>query len=113
MSYLLHIVGFIIGTALFLYLLSMYEGIKERRKGSRRPVKAGEPMHIEPESIFHKRWRKAPGERICPLCGSTLTQFEALYASPLKDSRGTKILILGCRHCYKAGDENRIKNEVK
>jgi len=111
MSYLLHIVGFVIGIALFLYLLSLYEGMKERRKGPRRQEKAGGPMHVEPESIFHRKWKKAPGERICPLCGSTLTQFEALYATPLKDPLGTKILILGCRHCYKTGDENRIKNE--
>ena len=53
MSYLLHIVGFVIGIALFLYLLSLYEGMKERRKGPRRQEKAGGPMHVEPESIFH------------------------------------------------------------
>ena len=48
-------------------------------------------------------------ERTCPVCGSKLSRYEALYASKIvKDS--TKILIYGCRYCYKPDeDPDKIK----
>jgi hypothetical protein len=111
MIYLLYLAGFIIGAAIFLYILSIYESGKEKLKSAVRG-KSGEgagPARVSPESIFHKKWKAHPGQRICPLCGSVLANFEALYAEPVKGEKGPRILILGCRYCYKTGDEEKAR----
>jgi hypothetical protein len=102
----MYLVGGVIAVALFFYLISSYESVKERVKGGGRAGggDAGPPIKIEPRNIFMKNMKRPPGARLCPLCGSTLTQFEALYAEQLKGDKGRKILILGCRYCYKEGE---------
>ncbi len=107
MEYLLYLVGFVVGIAIFLYILSLYETGKEKIKNISRPAegKRDAPARIEPDTVFQKKWKAHPGQRICPLCGSVLTRDEALYASPLKTDKGPKILILGCRYCWKEDDE--------
>lgn len=106
MQYLFYFVGFVIALAVFLYALNAYESGRERLKGlkSGHGKRTGRPATVEPQDIFLKKPRSHPGERICPLCGSALTNFEALYAAPVKNGDGTRILILGCRYCYKDED---------
>lgn len=101
---ILYILSFGAGIALFLYLLSLYHHIKERPKpDNKQPEQktvqdkiqsktqqVNEPVHLK--------------ERTCPVCGSKLSKYEALYASKIvKDS--TKILIYGCRYCYKPQED--------
>lgn len=101
MQYLFYLVGFIIALAVFLYALNAYESGKEKL----RARKGGPGVKtVEPRDIFLRKPRSHPGERLCPLCGSALTKYEALYAAPVKNGDGTKILILGCRYCYKDDD---------
>ncbi len=103
MEYLLYLIGLIIGFGLFFYLLSLYHSGREKVEKMRSHGTMPPPvpsMKVEPQSIFHKKFGRTPGERICPLCGSILTRNEALYATPVKSETGPKILILGCRYCY-------------
>ncbi|GAB4219930.1 MAG TPA: hypothetical protein PL059_06215 [Spirochaetota bacterium] len=101
---ILYILSFGAGIAVFLYLLSLYHHIKERPKpDNKQPAQkvtqdkiqfksqpVNEPVHLK--------------ERTCPVCGSKLSKYEALYASKIvKDS--TKILIYGCRYCYKPQED--------
>lgn len=108
-QYLFYLVGFIIALAVFLYALNAYESGKAKLKarkggpGARTGKRAGT---VEPRDIFLRKPRSHPGERLCPLCGSALTKYEALYAAPVKNGDDTKILILGCRYCYKDEDAN-------
>ncbi|TAL36676.1 MAG: hypothetical protein EPN93_07570 [Spirochaetes bacterium] len=107
MSYLLYLLGFVIGVAIFIYLLTLYESGKEKVRGlqkSAASAEKAEPDAVDPRMVFGKRGLRAPGERVCPLCGSLLTQMEGLYATPLKTAEGPKILIMGCRYCYKTGE---------
>ncbi|HSV97285.1 MAG TPA: hypothetical protein VLM75_10165 [Spirochaetota bacterium] len=107
MQYLFYFVGFVIALAVFLYALNAYESgkrkLKELKSGPNKKD-GGRTATIEPQDIFLKKPRSHPGERMCPLCGSALTNYEALYAAPVKDGDGGKILILGCRYCYKEED---------
>ena len=94
-----------IGIAAFLYILSAVSGgMKAVRrpagpaKGQGKTVK----QNIEPDSIgFRGRFKVPPGSRICPLCGSELTKYEGLYATKIKDNSEYKILIMGCKYCFK------------
>jgi hypothetical protein len=107
-QYLFYFVGFVIALALFLYVLNAYESGKQKLRGFKSVTgkKGGVRTEtVEPQDIFLKKPRSHPGERLCPLCGSALTNYEALYATPVKNGDGSKILILGCRYCYKEEDE--------
>jgi hypothetical protein len=42
---------------------------------------------------------------MCPLCRTRLSKYEALYASRARFSDGDKILIHGCRYCYKPDED--------
>ena len=65
---------------------------------------------INPDEITYKnKQTRAPGQRLCPLCLSELSKYEALYATLVNDD-ASKILIYGCRYCYK---ENENGNEIK
>jgi hypothetical protein len=108
-TYVLYFLGLVIGVAAFIYLLSLYETGKEKVRDMKKPRGADQPKPgedaVDPRMVFGKRGARAPGERVCPLCGSMLTQFEGLYATPLKTAEGPKILIMGCRYCYKTGED--------
>lgn len=108
MTALLYIFGLIIGITAFLYIMSSINSIKDKSKLQPNPsvkpkTDPGLSGSIEPAntSVKNKILYSAPGERICPLCGSSLTRFEALYASHINTDKGKKILIYGCRYCYK------------
>ena len=59
-------------------------------------------QNIEPETAgFKGRKTVPPGTIICPLCWSELTKHEGLYASKVTDKSGDKILIMGCKYCFK------------
>lgn len=100
---ILYILSFGIGIAIFLYLLSLYHQFKERpaKPEKKQPVPKliqnkiqitpqDEPVHLK--------------ERTCPVCGSKLSRYEALYASKVVKG-STKILIYGCRYCYKPEED--------
>lgn len=102
MSVLIFIAGLAIGISAFLYILSAISGgmdrIKKPAAGSGKIVK----QNICAETTgFRGRNTVPPGTRICPLCGSELTKYEGLYASKITEKSENKILIMGCRYCFK------------
>lgn len=101
MSALIFIAGLIIGITAFFYILSLIsDGIKKTQE----KVKTGRisEQKIEPENIgFRNRRLIPPGNRVCPLCCSELTKFEGLYATKIYENGDKKILIMGCKYCFK------------
>jgi len=102
---ILYILSFGIGIAVFLYLLSLYHQFKERpaKPGKNRPVPKTiqDKIQITPQPTTEPVHLK---ERTCPVCGSKLSRYEALYASKVVKG-STKILIYGCRYCYKPEED--------
>ena len=108
MTVILYLVGLIIGITAFLYIMSSINSIKDKsnlKNNSNIKPKSDPDLTGRIESantsVKNKIINSAPGERFCPLCGSSLTKFEALYASHISTDKGKKILIYGCRYCYK------------
>ena len=105
MSIFIYLLGLAIGVIAFLYILSAYDKGKKTIKGI-----TGTPENsVKPEEVkFNKFAARAPGTRMCPLCRSELSKYEALYASKEKNADGEKILIHGCRYCYKPDEEKSL-----
>jgi len=103
MSALLYIAGLVIGVTAFIYLVSLLNDGKEKIKEATEKKKdnGGEDKGDAPFSAE----TIPPGERICPLCRSSLSKYEALYAAPVAGDKEQKLMIYGCRYCYK-DDEN-------
>ncbi len=102
MSALIFILGLAIGISAFLYIFSAISGgmnkIGKSGAGKKKIVK----QNIEPETTgFRGRKTLPPGTRICPLCGSELTKYEGLYASKITEKSENKIVIMGCKYCFK------------
>jgi hypothetical protein len=102
MSSLIFIFGLLIGISAFLYL---YSAVKEGKKKAGKLFTAKDKLikeYVEPENIGFRGIKSLPsGQRICPLCGSILTKFEGLYAAKILENSEKKILIMGCKYCFK------------
>ena len=96
------ILGLIIGLAAFLYLYStISEGRKKISKAFTAKDKAQKEF-VEPDKLGFRGIKSLPpGDRICPLCGSVLTKYEGLYATKILENSEKKILIMGCKYCFK------------
>jgi len=94
--------GLLIGISAFIYLYSaVTDGRKKVGKLFTEKDKTVKE-YIEPENIgFRGMKYLPPGSRICPLCGSILTKYEGLYATKIIDNSERKILIMGCKYCFK------------
>jgi len=99
MSFFLYLMGFACGAILFFYIMSLYTDGKSKLERKKTPAapQAGNGAVQGRQPIF----TIPPGERMCPLCRTVLTKREALYASKIALNNTNKLLILGCRHCYK------------
>ncbi len=111
MSILLYFAGLIIGVAVFLWLLSTYHEGKDRLE-SLRKGKARQDPGVTPETVQTRRQEPGSMKRICPLCGSALSKYEALYAAPVESNTGIRILIYGCRYCYKPEEDPERKKRT-
>ena len=99
MSFFLYLTGLAGAAALFFYIVSLYNNGKsklEYKKKAAAPQPQGGDVQAR-QPIF----TIPPGERMCPLCRTVLTKREALYASKIALNNTDKLLILGCRYCYK------------
>ena len=113
MTVFIYIAGFLIGAAVFLYFLSVFQSGAEKlssiKKRQEKPAAGTVPEPVDTGG-FRRPPGRAPGVRMCPLCASELTRYEALYASKFKSGGEVKILIYGCRYCYKPDeDSDKIK----
>ena len=106
MSVLLYFAGLVIGIAAFLYVYALIADSKEKIKSlgsSKEPVSV---QNVDSGTIgFRNRPALAPGTRICPLCGSSLTKYEGLYASKVMERGSEKLIIMGCRYCYRENED--------
>lgn len=115
MSHFLYISGFIIGVAIFLYFLSFYNSGREKIKkitkknNEKKQGKVTPPSSVEPKNIEFANLTAHPGSRLCPFCRTTLTKYETLYASHVETESGRKILIHGCRYCYKPDEGSDVE----
>ena len=102
MNSLIFIFGLLIGISIFFYIYSSVKDSQEK-SGKFASAKDKEVKEIvEPDNIGFRGTRSIPsGSRICPLCGSVLTKNEGLYATKIFDGSERKILIMGCKYCYK------------
>ena len=106
MGIFLYAAGLIIGITIFLYILSTYESGKEKFKNYMEKKQPPPEPKLRPEEIdIVQRTPYITGKRVCPLCGTTLQMYEALYASQVKTETSNKILIYGCRYCYKPDED--------
>lgn len=102
MNVLIFILGLALGISGFLYMFSLISGGMNKIRKPVNETKNSVKHNIAPETIgFRGRKNIPPGSRICPLCDSELTKYEGLYASKVFDKNDAKILIMGCRYCYK------------
>ena len=87
--------GILLGAFLFLKIWNTADSvIIKRRKRRYKGVQIEKP--------------KYPRPRYCPICKAPLKKHESLYATMLnKDSPKPRVIIHGCRYCYKPkpGDE--------
>ncbi len=121
MSTFLYISGLLIGIAAFIYFLSLLESGKKTINsivnGDTKNNTAAGSSGNEQDSgklnsdtiAFRNRPSLPPGTRVCPLCGSSLTKREGLYASRVYDKGNAKILIMGCRYCYKDEENSAVQ----
>jgi len=102
MNVLIFIAGLAVGITAFLYILSaISDGMNKIRKPAQVKSKISK-QNIEPGTIgLRGRKNIPPGTRICPLCGSELTKYEGLYASKITEKSDNKIMIMGCKYCFK------------
>ena len=106
MTTFLYISGLLLGVAVFLYLLSIYDSGKNKYNRITGKVKKKNDNErnskIESKNITCSNLTNIPpGERMCPVCRKSLTKFEPLYASNIETDSGSRVLIYGCGYCYK------------
>lgn len=104
MNALFYLLGLLLGAAVFFYLLSLYHtGVDKLSSRGKRQQRS--PMEIDAEIMEIVSRQTYPRERICPLCKAILTHDDVLYASRVEQPSGPKILIHGCKYCYRAHKE--------
>jgi rubredoxin len=116
MDYLLYTIGLIVGIGIFIYLTIIIREGKDRIKRSPnvKPAQPDGDISVEPQSIAYKNMQAYPRERVCPLCGALLSKYESLYAHVMESGEGRKLMIYGCRFCYKQDEDpdKKRKNEI-
>lgn len=107
MDLILYLAGLIIGIAAFLYVYSLIADGKEKIKSPGSPKENSSPVqNVDTGTVaFRNRPALPPGTRVCPLCGSLLTKYEGLYASKVAERGSEKLMIMGCRYCYRDSED--------
>jgi len=91
------LVGFVVAIIIFLNLLSA--------QGGKRPIARKDGIERERydiKKIAAMKEEDGPRPRVCPVCGTLLSQTEYLIASIDREREGVKrqAHIYGCPHCY-------------
>lgn len=106
MDVILYLAGLIIGIAAFLYVYALIADGKEKIKSLGSQKENAPVQNVDTGAVaFRNRPALAPGTRICPLCGSSLTKYEGLYASKVTERGSEKLMIMGCRYCYRENED--------
>ena len=127
MDIFLTISGLIIGASLFLYSISLLDGGRRKLSRSAIPeISKNTPLSkSSPHSVNCKQnksltmntdlqaynmpeeMKSMMPERICPMCGKSLSRDEPLYATHMNIGPQQKVFIHGCPYCYKESTKKR------
>lgn len=94
---LLSIIGVILGLLILLLLLNLrysYEGKIDKRK-IKKFLENKEELGTKP--------------RHCPVCGSRLGQKDVIYAEIFQSEPRDKVIIKGCKYCYRLSYDEATK----
>ncbi len=106
MDAVIYLAGLIIGIASFLYVYSLIADGREKLKDPGTPKQNVPVQKMDSATVaFRNRPALPPGTRICPLCGSALTKYEGLYSSKVYERGSEKLMIMGCRYCYRDNED--------
>ena len=106
MDAIIYIAGLIIGVAAFLYVYSLVADGREKLKNPGTPKQDAPVQKMDSGAVtLRNRPALPPGTRICPLCGSSLTKYVGLYASKVYERGSEKLMIMGCRYCYRENED--------
>lgn len=102
-------VGLIIGAIIFLNMLSTGDELKRRVEGrNQNDQTPGLPPRGDAARLFRHK-HEGPRPRICPMCGTLLSQMDYLIAAiePESDpNRKRQAQIYGCPYCFASGGVN-------
>ena len=89
--------GVLISVAIYLYFINKLHESEDRSKKEEVDVEAEEKEPIKTKE------EKPEGlkPRFCPLCNSSLVKHDSIYAEMYKGEQRPKVVIHGCRYCYK------------
>lgn len=123
MSLFLTIAVILATAAGFVYALSFYDTSKADSNEKKRKLEDDEfqKKTIDPKKIYGKSWeRGVVRPRVCPMCGTILSQHEYLFASILPEmmANGKKQAhIYGCKYCFlgatKSGSGSQVKEGIQ
>ncbi|HOS38954.1 MAG TPA: hypothetical protein PLG31_04415 [Spirochaetota bacterium] len=114
MEYVFYAIGLLVGVLAFLYMVSLYEAGKSKVREIITPdrERGANAVQINPSAVtVNNAVGRHPGERICPLCGSVLTKYEALYATFIDTEGDRRLLIHGCRYCHRPDEKPEEKKK--
>lgn len=113
---LLTIAGFLIAVIVFLNMLSAGDS---KGKSPNRSTGDGLPPRLDNGKVLRQKEEAGPRPRICPVCGTMLSQDDYLIAAMEPDpgaGKKRRAQIYGCPFCYTTGGvnlESRVLEKVE
>jgi hypothetical protein len=124
MDIFLTVAGLIIGVSVFLYTVSFFDGGRKKLAQGATGQRSGSvPTRGTPASASSLNRPSGKGfastlsksdvlegmpQRTCPLCSTTLSRNEPLYATHMVIGQQKKVFIHGCQYCYKEEKSRKI-----
>ena len=109
--------GFILGISVFLYCISLLDSGKRKIKSfsndkksinksiprdSKDTIRSDKSTSSQVVAHYQELKNGVLPQRICPMCGKSLTRDEPLYATHMVIGKEKKVYIHGCPYCYKS-----------
>jgi len=111
MMTLLTMAGFLIAVVVFLNLLTASESTK---KANQSVYSRSNPPRLDNGKVLRQTEESGPRPRICPVCGTMLSQEDYLIAAMEPDpgaGKKRRAQIYGCPFCYTTGGVNLHQNK--
>lgn len=101
--------GILIALAFYLHFVTK---MNEKADHNEKLDQADVELENEADNNGNKTEEKPKGlkQRICPLCGSQLEKHQSLYAEMYEGTHRPKVIIHGCRFCYKPSGHKAKSN---
>ncbi len=116
MSFFVVFLGFIISAIIFIYILDFFDTTKKRNVVRNEPkTKESLQRAIQKTLKENQHKEKEKRLRICPICGTILSEKEYLIAAfeAQKDpTQKRKVQIYGCIYCFTTNGVNLKKEKL-